>query len=126
VAYESATDLTEKRQILSALSSSRLPWLLKRFSVGQNDSGLSNKLDLFAQASLLSKNPLGRKITWDKFREDFQGIESKYGQNDPRLAQVLIEIFSSFENEFLYQEVSYLKLSKQNEKLKLSLTCVQF
>lgn len=53
----------------------------------------------------LSAQPIGREIAWDYVRNNFNDIENEYGLDDPRLGHLLIDIASSFENEFMFYEV---------------------
>ena len=62
-------------------------------------------MDFFKIASVLVNNPIGREIVWDYFRENYEKIVAEYGEDDPRLGWILIEIVDSFENEYLYQEM---------------------
>lgn len=53
----------------------------------------------------MSAQPIGREIAWDYVRNNFNDIENEYGLDDPRLGHLLIDIASSFENEFMFYEV---------------------
>ncbi len=65
-----------------------------------------NRVDFFELMRLLAENPSGRELIWDFFRINFEDIYQFYGEEDPRIGQLLIDIVSSFENEFLLYEVS--------------------
>ena len=53
----------------------------------------------------MSQNPLGREIIWDYIRINYGELEAEFGLEDPRLGHMLIDIASTFENEFLFYEV---------------------
>jgi hypothetical protein len=55
---------------------------------------------------LLSKNPLGREICWDYIRANFAQIAEEFGLDDPDIGQMFIDVVSTFEDEFLFYEVS--------------------
>ena len=63
------------------------------------------RLDFFKVASVLKYNPLGREILWDEFRKEYENLVVQYGEDDPRLGWILVEITESFETEFLFQEL---------------------
>ena len=76
----------------------------KRFLEARVGSGLRGE-DFFDGMKLLSENPLGREITWDYLRANFDKLLDTYTEYDPRLGQLLIDITKSFENEFLFYEL---------------------
>ena len=106
--YNRLTDLIEQRRFLTALSYTKLPWLLSRFFVAPNDGGVYDELGFFEEIALLSRNPLGRELAWDLYRINYTNIISTYGKDDVRIGRALIDIASTFENEFLYIEVIFL------------------
>ena len=65
-----------------------------------------NSLDVFDLFKYMSEQPLGREIVWDYFRNNYYDIIKQYGEDDPRLGDLLIDITSSFENEFMFYEVN--------------------
>ena len=66
-----------------------------------------NSLDIFDLFKYMCAQPLGREITWDYFRNNYLDLIKKYGADDPRLGDLLIDIASSFENEYMFYEVNY-------------------
>jgi hypothetical protein len=48
---------------------------------------------------------LGRELIWDYFRSNYIELLDYYGLDDSRLGQAIIDISSSFENEFLFYEL---------------------
>jgi hypothetical protein len=62
-------------------------------------------VNFFESIKLLSKNTLGRELIWDYFRSNYIDLLLEYGLEDPRLGDAIIDISSSFENEFLYYEL---------------------
>jgi len=62
-------------------------------------------LTFFEACKLLAQNPTGREIIWDYFRINYEAIFERYGEEDPRVGQLLIDIVTSFENEFLFYEL---------------------
>lgn len=105
--YILTNDLNQQRKYLEALTYTRLPWLIAGFIKSERETGL-RKLDTFDAMRLLAKNPTGREIVWDYFRINFGDILDEFGLEDPRIGQLLLDITSSFENEFMFYEVSYL------------------
>jgi hypothetical protein len=69
-------------------------------------NGELNRVDFFEACKLLAQNPTGREIIWDYFRINYEAIFERYGEEDPRIGQLLIDIVTSFENEFLFYEVN--------------------
>lgn len=63
------------------------------------------KVDFFKIASILTQKPLGREMVWDKYRMEFNDLIEKYGQDDPRMGWILVEVSESFETEFLFYEL---------------------
>lgn len=53
----------------------------------------------------MSENPLGREIVWDYIRINFKDISDEYGEDDPRLGRMLLDVVKTFENEFLFYEL---------------------
>lgn len=62
----------------------------------------------------LSRNPIGREIAWNNFRLNFDDIINTYGEDDPRIGQLLIDISFTFEREYLNLEVILLSI-RQSE-----------
>jgi len=100
--YKTQNDLVEKERYLKALTFTRLPWLLANL-VKEIDN--IDELDVFDLFKYLSAQPIGREIAWDYVRNNFNDIENEYGLDDPRLGHLLIDIASSFENEFMFYEL---------------------
>jgi hypothetical protein len=73
-----------------------------------------NSLDIFDLFKYMCAQPLGREITWDYFRNNYYDLLKEYGQDDPRLGDLLINIASSFENEYMFYEVSNFKEHAMN------------
>ncbi len=48
---------------------------------------------------------MGRELIWDYFRSNYIELLDYYGLDDSRLGQAIIDISSSFENEFLFYEL---------------------
>ena len=63
------------------------------------------KADFFQTVKFLSKNTIGREIVWDFVRINYNDLLDKYGLDDPRLGQMLIDITFSFETGYLFNEV---------------------
>jgi hypothetical protein len=63
-------------------------------------------VDFFDAIKLLSKNPLGREITWDFIRANFESLVEEFGIEEPRLGQMVIDVCSTFENDFMLNEVN--------------------
>jgi len=101
--YENIEDEAERRRLLESLTFTRLPWLLARLLKEQQASNLE-RVDLFDTAKLLSENPIGREIIWDYFRINYREI-FEFGEDDPRLGRMLIDISKTFENEFMFFEL---------------------
>jgi hypothetical protein len=102
--YELSDDLNEKRKYLESLTFSKLPWLLARFLDSQKNGGL-DKVDFFQAIRLLSQNTLGRDLVWNYIRANYAEIIAMYGLDDTRLGQMLLDITSTFADEFLYEQV---------------------
>lgn len=69
-----------------------------------------NSLDLFDLLKYLSNQPVGREMAWDYLRTNFNDLIEQFGEDDPRLGQLLLDIISSFENEFMFNEVLFSKV----------------
>jgi hypothetical protein len=102
--YELNNDLNEKRKYLESLTFSKLPWLLARFLESRKNGGI-DKSDFFEAIRLLSKNTLGRDLIWNYIRANYAEIIITYGLDDTRLGQMLLDITSTFADEFLYEQV---------------------
>jgi aminopeptidase N len=102
--YEFYPSPQDQHKFLEALTFTRLPWLIAQFRVAQA-SGELNRVDFFETLKMLSVNPTGREIIWDYFRINFGDILNFYGEEDPRIGTLLVDIVSSFENEFLFYEL---------------------
>jgi aminopeptidase N len=104
IRYSTTTDVQEQHRFLEALTFSRLPWLLSRF-IESRTSGNLKLIDFFDAMAILSKNPLGRELTWNYFRREFSALVQQYGLEDPDLGTLLIDITKTFEEEFLFFEL---------------------
>ncbi len=104
--YILTNDLNQQRKYLEALTYTRLPWLIATFIKFERETGL-RRLDTFEAMTLLAKNPTGREIVWDYFRINFNEILEEFGLEDPRIGRLLLDVSSSFENEFMFYEVSF-------------------
>lgn len=102
--YKFTLDLQERDRLQNALTYSRLPWLLSDFLTSLKTNGLK-EIDFFEAMADLGRNPLGREIAWDYMRMNYPALEKQFGEDDPRLGQMLIDVTSTFENEFLYEEL---------------------
>ena len=49
-------------------------------------------------------------MAWDYLRTNFNDLIEQFGEDDPRLGQLLLDITSSFENEFMFNEVLFSKV----------------
>lgn len=65
-----------------------------------------NNLDIFTAIEQLAQHPLGRETAWDWIRINDDQIRARYGKDDPRIGKMLLDISRTFENEFLYAEVT--------------------
>ena len=81
-----------------------------RFFVEEEKNGVYNILGFFDEVSLLSRNPLGRELAWDYLRINYNSILETYGEEEPRIGRILIDIVRTFENEFLYDEVNDMNI----------------
>lgn len=61
--------------------------------------------DFFDIAYTLAPRPLGRELVWDLFRAGFNDLVEDYGEDDPRIGWLLLEITQSFETEFMFYEL---------------------
>ena len=66
-----------------------------------------NSLDIFDGLKYISKQPVGREIAWGFLRSNYKNLVNKYGKDDPRLGQLVLDISSSFEDEFMFIQVSF-------------------
>jgi hypothetical protein len=48
---------------------------------------------------------VGRELTWDFFRTNYNDIINDYTQDDARVGQLLLDITKTFETEFLFNEL---------------------
>ena len=102
--YELNYNLVLQKKLLEALTFTRLPWLLAKLLETEKTDGL-NMVDFFITFRWMAQNPLGREIAWDEMRINFDSIEAFYGEDDARIGQLLLDICSSFENEFMFYEL---------------------
>jgi len=100
--YNIIYDLQEQARLMEALTFSRLPWLLADFFEATNGVHF---MDFFDVVRLLSNNPLGREIMWDTLRINYADYLEIFGQEEPKLGQMVIDVAHSFENEFLFNEL---------------------
>jgi glutamyl aminopeptidase len=105
--YELNSDLNQQRKFLGSLTFSKLPWLLAKFIESQKEGGL-RKVDFFEAIGLMSKNPIGRDLAWNYVRENYADILGEYGLEDTRVGRMLLDITSSFQDEFSYEQARVL------------------
>jgi hypothetical protein len=74
-------------------------------------------VDFFDGLKYLARNTVGREIAWDYYRENYQEIDGTFGFENQAIGQLLIDIVSTFDNEFLFFEVS---LHNAMKSLRLS------
>ncbi len=81
--------------------------LFYRFIEVEKDPGLV-LIDFFDMVKYLSQNEIGREVIWDYIRLNYDSILIDYGE-DYRLGQMLIDITNTFETEFYYYEVIFIR-----------------
>ena len=59
-------------------------------------------VDFFDALKFLARNTVGREIAWDYYRKNYQEIDGVFGFENQAIGQLLIDISSTFENEFLF------------------------
>lgn len=59
---------------------------------------------MFESIRLLSSQPLGRSLSWNYFRDNFEKLEYEM-KDDMRLGTMLEDISRTFESEFLFHEL---------------------
>jgi len=64
-----------------------------------------NSLDTFDLLKYLSVHTLGRELAWDYLRANYRSLVNKYGKDDFRLGQLLLDITETFEDEYMFYEV---------------------
>jgi hypothetical protein len=50
-------------------------------------------------------HPIGRELAWDYYRFNYDTILEIYGEDDPRIGLMLIDICKTFETQFLFYEL---------------------
>lgn len=63
-------------------------------------------IDLLLAVHFFSENPLGRELMWNFYRSNFDELVTKFGLDSPALGILLLEITKTFEDEFMFFEVS--------------------
>lgn len=101
--YNTQVDLLERERYLNALTYTRLPWLLAHLSKSVDNIESYEIFDLFKH---MSQKPVGREIAWDFLRFNYSDLINEYGEDDPRIGNLILDIAQSFENEFMFSEVS--------------------
>jgi len=76
-------------------------------------------VDFFDALKYLARNTVGREIAWDYYRQNYQQLDGIFGFENQAIGQLLIDISSTFENEFLFFEVC----SHSHFDLSLSFIC---
>jgi glutamyl aminopeptidase len=71
-----------------------------------------NANDIFDLFKYMSQSPIGRETVWDYIRENYDNLYNKYGADDTRLGDLLINCVTSFENEFMFSEVNSFSFIK--------------
>lgn len=75
-----------------------------RFLESRPTGGLKS-IDYVDAVLYFAKNPLGRELVWNSFRSGIKELIESYGEFNPILGRLLIEITTTFEDEYLFYEV---------------------
>lgn len=67
--------------------------------------------EFFDGIKLLSRNPLGRELTWNYIRENFVDITTRFGYLNPSIGNMILDVVTTFSDRFMFIEASsiYLK-----------------
>lgn len=57
-------------------------------------------MDLLEVLTLLAKNSNGRELVWLYYRDNWAQLQIDYDRTNPQLGQLLIDITSTFEDQF--------------------------
>ncbi|EDV23634.1 uncharacterized protein TRIADDRAFT_63982 [Trichoplax adhaerens] len=94
-------DITDRGRILNALSYARQPWILRRFLNYSMDPTKISASSTFTVFTFVSRNPVGRYLAWDYFRENQAFIKQRYGST-----RTLLSIVTQyFNDQFRLDEV---------------------
>lgn len=104
--YKASKIPSEQRLLLTALGSSRDPWLLQkllRLSLEKDNIKPQDTVQVIVD---VARNPAGKLLVWRFVRENWDKILTLFGQGSFSMEFIISETSWHFSREFDYQEVS--------------------
>jgi hypothetical protein len=76
--YQKSQDSQERSNALAAMSSTRIPWILNKYleELSKNSSVIRFQ-DFFTVLNAISRNPSGRNLAWNFYRENWNFLVNK-------------------------------------------------
>ena len=103
--YRNETDVSEKRILLSALSSIRKEDLLQSYLDASLNQSLIRSQDFPFIIQCAARNPIGRNLTWNFIRNNWQQIYTTFGQGSFSLDIIIAESIWHFSSQEDYEEI---------------------
>ncbi|KAJ8281242.1 hypothetical protein GJAV_G00065220 [Gymnothorax javanicus] len=107
--FKSTTIATEAEKLLSALSCTREPWLLKRYLEYTLDPSKIRKQDAIFTMVNIASNVVGQTLTWDFIREKRGYIFTQYGDDSLSLSYLIDGVTKRFSTEFELKQLRRFK-----------------
>ncbi|KAJ8311540.1 hypothetical protein KUTeg_010895, partial [Tegillarca granosa] len=94
--YKTSTVASEKSRLMSALACSKESWILTRYLRYALTPDQIRKQDALLVLRYISSNSVGRSLTWDFIRANWDDIFNEYGSGSLSFARLIADITESF------------------------------
>ncbi|ESO85815.1 hypothetical protein LOTGIDRAFT_130453 [Lottia gigantea] len=108
--YKQETVPQERVKLLYALSQTKIVWLLTRYLEYANNEDKVRSQDFFTVVNYISRNSIGKDITWNWVRENWQKLVDRFTLYSRSLGRLVPNIVSSFNSDFRLKEATFFKL----------------
>ncbi|XP_056008322.1 putative aminopeptidase-2 isoform X2 [Ostrea edulis] len=104
--YKSSQVASERAKLLSALSCTRVPWLLKRFLEYAVTDGEVRKQDGTSVIAAVGRNVIGRPIAWNFVRSRWDYIMNEYSEGQWSAGGFISSISGAFNTKYQLQQLT--------------------
>lgn len=98
--FKKSNDASEKGKLLKGTACTQEPWLLNRILNISLFSDEIRKQDASSAIIYVSHNQIGRPITWDFFRSQWDVLRSQFGAGSFTFRGLVLSITSNFATEY--------------------------
>ncbi|XP_014032217.1 aminopeptidase N [Salmo salar] len=107
--FKNATVATEAAKLRSALSCTKVPWLLNRYLDYSLDPAKIRKQDCTSTISYIADNVVGMPLAWDFIRARWSYIYTEYGSGSFSFSNLINGVTRRFSTEFELKQLKQFK-----------------